>query len=177
MNNNKKNFDIYVFFSTFARNLIEAFIGTILYKKGFTLHEVLLYYLLVNIFSFILAFLCIIISKKYSNKILSIISLISFILLQVFLSNLTLNIKYLYLLSFLFALYRRSYWMSRRYYTLKVINKVDISKKYSIISILNQLAVIIGTYIGAILLDFISIKALTIISIFPYILNYMELNI
>ena len=39
MNKNRKNFNIYVFLSTFARNLIELLIPIILYKFGYSLKE------------------------------------------------------------------------------------------------------------------------------------------
>ena len=43
MDENIKKFDLYVFLSTFARNLIEVFIPMILYKSGYTLKEVIIY--------------------------------------------------------------------------------------------------------------------------------------
>ena len=162
---NAKYFSTYVFLSTFARNLIETFVGTILFKIGFSLHEVIFYYLLVNIFSVILSVPLTLFSKKYSNKLLSVIGVISFIVLQIVLNYVDTNIIYLYITAFLYALYRRGYWISRRYYTLKTIGKVDISKRYSIITILNQLGIMIASYIGALLLEFFSINVITLISI------------
>ena len=58
-----KKFGIYVFLSTFARNLIEVFIPIILYKYGYTIKEVILYYFVVNIVSLILSYPCIYITK------------------------------------------------------------------------------------------------------------------
>ena len=83
MEKNKKLLNRYVFLSTFARNLIELFIGTILFNKGFDLKSVIFYYLFVNIFSFILAFPCIQIAKRHSNRILTLLGIIAFILVQV----------------------------------------------------------------------------------------------
>ena len=122
------------------------------------------YYLLINIFSFIIAFPCIQISKRYSNKILTFIGIISFIAVQVCLNYVHLSHLYLVLLAFLYALYRRSYWMSRRYYTFQVIEKDNISKEYSWVSILNQLALLISSYVGSLLLEYINIHVITIIS-------------
>ena len=86
MDNNQKKFSLYVFLSTFARNLIEVFIPIILYKFGFSLKEVILYFLLVNFFSLILSYPCIYISNKYNNKVLGIIGIISFAILQILLN-------------------------------------------------------------------------------------------
>lgn len=172
----KINFNRYVFLSSFSRSLIEAFIGTILYKAGFSLNEVILYYLLVNIFSFILAFPCNQISIKYSNKLLSVIGVLSFAILQLKLNCINFNIIYIYEVSFLFAFYRRCYWIARRFYTLKIIKKDNISKDYSIISIVNQLGLMISSFIGSILLEFVSIKELTIISIILFLISIVFLN-
>ena len=165
MDDNNKNFNQYVFLSTFARNLIELFVGTILFKIGFPLKSVVFYYFLVNAFSLLLCIPCSIICKKYSNKILSVIGILSFITLQIVLNYVNTNPIYLFITAFLFALYRRGYWISRRYYTLQVMNTKEIGKRYSIIAITNQLGVITSSYIGSLLLQYININVLTIISI------------
>lgn len=165
MEKNRKMFNRYVFLSTFARSLIELFIGTILFKAGFDLKAVIFYYLFVNVFSFIIAFPCIYIAKKHSNKILTIIGILAFILVQVCLNYVQLEVWYLLLLAFLYALYRRAYWMSRRYYTLQVIDKKNTSKEYSFVSILNQLALLLSSYAGSLLLEYVNINIITYLSI------------
>ena len=55
------------------------------------------------------------------------------------------------------------------------ILKRNISKTYSIISIINQIGVIISAYIGSLVLDYISLKLLTIISIIVFILSIIPL--
>lgn len=175
MDNNQKKFSLYVFLSTFARNLIEVFIPIILYKYGYSLKEVILYYLFVNLFSLILSHPCFYLSNKYNNKILSIIGIISFVILQLLLNNLQNNIIYLLFISLAFATYRRGYWISRRYYNLKIIKKDNISKTYSLISIINEIGLIFSSYIGSLFLDFISIDALTIISIVLFLISTIPL--
>ena len=114
---NKKNFNIYIFLSSFSRNLIEVFIGTILLKKGFSLHSVIFYFLLVNLFSVLFAPIATLVAKRYSNKLLSLFGILCFIILQFVLNYIDLNVIYLYIIALLYAFYRRSYWISRRYYT------------------------------------------------------------
>ena len=46
MDSNQKKFNLYVFLSTFSRNLIEVFIPIILYKFGYSLKEVVFYFLI-----------------------------------------------------------------------------------------------------------------------------------
>ena len=175
MDSNQKKFNLYVFLSTFSRNLIEVFIPLILYKFGYSLKEVILYYLLVNVILIIFAYPCIWISKKYSNRILSLIGIFSFIIVQILLNNLVYDMKYIFVLSFFYSIYRLGYWLSRRFYNLKVIHKKDISNTYSLISIINQLGLIISSYVGSLFLDFISIEALTIISIILFLISIIPL--
>ena len=164
MENNKKNFNRYIFFSTFARQLVEVFIGTILFKAGFNLRSVLCYFLLVNVFSTLLAYPLTVLSKRYSNKLLTVMGIVNFILVQVALNYVMLNHIYLIILALLYSLYRRCYWLSRRYYTLQIIQKQNISKNYSWISIINQIAVLVSGYVGSLLLEYVNIHVITGIS-------------
>ena len=175
MDGNQKKFNLYVFLSTFSRNLIEVFIPLILYKFGYSLKEVILYYLLVNVILIIFVYPCIYISKKYSNRVLSLIGIFSFIIVQILLNNLVYDMKYIFALSFFYSIYRLGYWLSRRFYNLKVIHKKDISNTYSLISIVNQLGLIISSYVGSLFLDFISIEVLTLISIALFLISILPL--
>ena len=175
MNSNQKKFGVYVFLSTFSRNLIEVFIPVILYKNGFSIKEVLIYYLMANVVSLIISYPFIYFSKKFNNKILSIIGIISFVALQISLNAITKNILYLFIIALLFAIYRRGYWIARRYYNLKVIKKENISTTYSIISITNQVGVMVSAYFGSILLDIISLKLLTITAIMLFLISIIPL--
>ena len=175
MNSNQKKFGIYVFLSTFSRNLIEVFIPVILYKFGYTIKEVLLYYLIVNVTSLILTYPFVYLSKKFNNKILAIIGIIAFVLVQISLNFLTYSYMYLFIIAVFYAIYRRGYWISRRYYNLKIIKNYNISKTYSIISIINQVGVIISAYFGSLILDYISLKLLTIFAIVLFILSIVPL--
>ena len=80
MDSNQNKFNLYVFLSTFSRNLIEVFIPIILYKFGYSLKEVILYYLIVNLFIVLLVYPSIYIAKKYSNRLLALTGIFSFVL-------------------------------------------------------------------------------------------------
>lgn len=175
MEKNRKKFELFVFLSTFSRSLIEVFIPIILYKFGYTLKEVIFYFMMSHIFSFIIAFPFIWISKKYNNKILTFIGIIAFVILQILLNNITSSIYYLLLIGFLFAVYRRGYWISRRYYNMKVIKKENVASTFSIISIINHLGVLISSYVGSLLLDFMDINTVTCISIVLFLISLIPL--
>ena len=165
MDSNQKKFGMYVFLSTFV----------ILYKNGYDLKNVLIYYLLANLFSLLISYPCVAFSKKYNNKILSVIGIVAFLFLQVLLNYIVYNIWYLLSIAMIYAIYRRGYWISRRFYNLKVLKKDKISTTYSLISIINQIGVIISAYCGSLVLDFIGIKLLTIIAILLFLVSIIPL--
>lgn len=177
MTGNRKKFELYVFLSTFSRNLIEVFIPIILYKFGYELKDVILYFLVSNIFSLILSYPLIEFSKKFNNKYLTLIGIIAFVGVQIMLANIVYSYAFIISIAFLYALYRRGYWISRRYYNLHVIEKEKIASTFSIISIVNHLGVIFASYIGAIMLDYISINMVTIISIIIFMLSIVPLSL
>ena len=172
---NRRKFELYVFLSTFSRNLIEVFIPVILYKFGYELKEVILYFLLSNIFSLILSYPLIEFSKKFNNKILTLIGIVSFVIVQLMLANIVYSIEYITVLAFVYALYRRGYWISRRFYNLQVMEKEKIGTTFSIISIVNHLGVIFASYIGAIMLDFLDVDTVTIVSIIIFVFSVFPL--
>lgn len=162
---NEKLFDVYVFLTTFSRNLIEVFVGTFLFKLGFSLQEVVLYILLAYLFSALIAYPCVAFSKKFSNELLAFVSVFAFIAMQFTLNHMSPQLPFLVLVSFLYALYRKTYWVARRYYTLRLIShQQNVARKYSVISVINQLGVIIAAYAGSVFLEFFSIDVITIIS-------------
>ena len=173
--NNRKKFELYVFLSTFSRNLIEVFIPVILYKFGYELKEVVLYFLLTNAFSLVLSYPLIKLSKKFNNKILTLIGIVSFVIVQIMLAYIVNSIWYIISLAFIYAMYRRGYWISRRYYNLNVMEKEKIGTTFSIISIVNNLGVILASYIGAVMLDYLDVIAVTIISIVIFLFSIIPL--
>ena len=175
MRSNEFKFHLYVFFSTFARNLIEVFIPIILLKTGFSFKEVIFYFFITNFFALLISYPAALVSKRYSNRLIALISMISFFLLQIVLNFISVHIWYLIGIALLFALYKQLYWMSRRFYNFKVLRGHEIAKKYSIISVINQLGVVVSAYIGSLILDYVSVTILTIISIFIFLVSIVIL--
>lgn len=157
-------FNIFSFISTFARSLIEIFIYLYLYKNGFSIKQILLFYFLENFFAIFLSYIFVKIGEKYKYFIIMYIGIISFIVLQIILNNVINSIFYIFLISFLYSIYRRGYWVSRRFYITNIIPKKDSSETFSVVLILAQISSIVAGYLGAIILDNFSILSLTIIS-------------
>ena len=170
-NSNMLNFNVYVFLSTFARNLIEVFVGVVLLKRGFPLHDVILFYLLIYGFSVFLCFVAIQMSKKFSNILVGIIGILAFISLQIILNFSGDGLWYIIVCALIYSIYRRVYWGSRRYFTLQVVDDKNISKQYSFLVIVNQLGIVTAAYIGSLLLQFLDISIVTAVSISLLVLS------
>ena len=164
MKNDRVKFNIFSCISTFARSLIEIFISLYLFKNGFSIKYILLFYLFENLFAIILSYLFVKIGEKYKYSIIMYIGIISFIVLQIVLNNVINSLSYVLLIAFLYSIYRRGYWVSRRFYITNIIPQKDSSESFSIVLIMTQLASILSGYLGAILLDGFSVLTLTIIS-------------
>jgi len=172
----QKRYNIFVFLSTFARQLIELFIPVILYKSWFPLSDVIFYYFWICLFSIILSPIIFRVVKRFGYKTILVSWVIAFVLLQISLANVYFSVWYLLLVSFLFSTYRRCYWITRRFYNLKVIHNDNISISYSFISIFNQIGSVLAAYIWAILLDFVSVEILTVISVFLFLISIYPIS-
>ena len=172
---NQKKFNVYVFISTFARSLIETFIPLLLFKFGYSLKEVVLYFLIYNFIELIISYPLVYIATKKGNKVLAIFGFIGFVLTQIMLNRMYMGLSYLIIIGTLYAIYRAGYWLSRRYFNLKVIHKNNISSTYSVVTIVNQLALVFAGYIGSLFLDFIGTGVLTLIAIILYIISIIPL--
>jgi hypothetical protein len=176
IDNNQRRYNFFVFLSTFARQLIELFIPIILYKAWFVVKDIIFYYFCVSWFSFILAPIVIKLARKVRYNTILLFWIISFIALQLIIGYISISVWYLILVALLFACYRRCYRITRRLYNLKVIHNTNIWISYTFISIINQLACMVATYVGAILLDFVNIEILTCISILLFIVSIYPIS-
>lgn len=164
MSDNSKHFDAYVVISTFGRSLMEAFIPVIMFKSGYDLHDIAFYYMLMNLISFGITYPLAILSKNYNNRILATIAIFAYIGLQFTLPYLDGSLGMIAIIAVLYALYRRCYWQSRRFYSLHIVQKKHIGKAYAILSIINQLSLMAATFVGAVCLDSLDMNTLIIVS-------------
>ncbi len=159
-----KKFNTFNFLSTFARSLIEIFISLYLFKKGFTLNQIVLFYILENAFSIFLSYIYVLIGEKYNYCVPMFIGIISFVIVQILLLDCINSLGYIILVSFMYSMYRRGYWVSRRFYITNIMPKKESSESFSIVMIVSQLGSIIAGYIGSILLDGLNMNILIVIS-------------
>ncbi len=157
-------FNIFLFVSTFAKSLVEIFISLYLFKNGFPIQLIVIFFLLENAFSFFISYFFVRIGERFNYSILMYIGVISFIVLQVVLSNVGHTIPYVVLISFLYAVYRRGYWVARRFYITEIMPQRESSVPYSITMIVSEIASILAGFLGGLLLDDLNTIVLMIIS-------------
>mgnify|MGYP004620403597 FL=1 len=161
---NQIKFNIFSFLSTFARSLIEIFISLYLFKNGYLLHQIILFYFLVNIFAIPLSYWFVKLGEKTKYTYVMIIGLIAFILVQLLLRNITLHYVYLITIALLYSIYRRGYWVARRFYITTIMPTKKSSSLFSIVIVISQLSSIAASYVGSFVLSNVNFFTLTIIS-------------
>lgn len=162
--NDQLKFNIFSFLSTFARSLIEIFISLYLFKMGYTLQNIVLFYFFANLFAIPLAYFFVKLGEKTKYSYVMIIGFIAFLVVQVLLRNMINSISYIILIALVYSIYRRGYWVSRRFYITKIMPKQNSSGLFSIILVISQIASIASGYVGSFILNNASIVTLTIIS-------------
>lgn len=162
--NEQIRFNIFSFISTFARSLIEIFISLYLFKNGYSIQCIILFYFFTNLFAIPLSYFFVKIGEKTKYIYIMIIGLIAFVIVQLLLRNIIQSSYYLLLISFIYSIYRRGYWVARRLYITKIMPTQKTSELFSIVLVMSQLASIAAGYVGSIILSNVNILALTIIS-------------
>lgn len=162
--NNRVRFNFFLFISTFARALIEVFISLFLFKNGFSIDSILLFYLLENLVALFISYFFVKIGERFDYSIVMQIGVASFVVLQFALNNMAYDSLFIVIVAFLYSLYRRGYWVARRYYVTEVIPKRDSSGPFSIMMVISEMASILAGFLGASLLDGFNVAILTAIS-------------
>ena len=162
--NEQIKFNIFSFVSTFARSLIEIFISLYLFKNGYSLHHIILFYFFINLFAIPLSYFLVKLGEKTKYIYVMIIGLIAFVIVQLLLRNIIKSNYYLVLIAFAYSIYRRGYWVARRFYITKIMPTKKTSGLFSIVLVMSQLASIAAGYVGSFILSNVDIVTLTIIS-------------
>lgn len=163
-NKNRIYFNLFAILSTFARTLVEIFVSLYLFKNKFTINQIVLFYFIANSVAILLTYIYTWIGNKYKYTTVMIMGLISFSVMQMLLKNIVLSNLYIIKIAIIYSLYRRGYWISRRFYITNVIPKKNSTEKFSFVIITGQIASIVAGYIGALVLDFYGVQVLNIIS-------------
>lgn len=157
---NLKNYNIYIFISTFTRNIIDIYSVVYLYQKFNDIKTIIGIYIIIYFLGSIISTISITLSNKIGSKYIlilsSIITSISFYLIH--------NTDNKILISLFLALSIFTYHPLKHYYGIKLLKD---KQKIGNTIILTYIASIISSYFAIKKTNYIYLTLITIISIIP----------
>lgn len=172
---NLKKFNIFVIITSFAKLLVELFIPLILYDKGFSIKDIILFHVLKYLFCTLSIPIIYKLGNLFSYSKLMIASSLFFSATYLYLNFITKSITSLIILSLVFAVYLMLYWMGRHTYALSIIENKKITDNVSLYSIFGVIGGLPATYIGAKILKTFGYLTLTIIVLILMIISIIPL--
>ena len=174
---NIKRYNIFILLSTLARNIVEIFSSVLLYKMGYSLKEILLFYSIVYLIGAIISTIVIYLTKIVKPKYILILSSIIFSGSFYYMSIMSKTFINLIIFSIIYGMGAYTYHTIRHYYAIKSMNNHE-RKEIGSILIYTHIAMVIssilGTYVEAKLsrlilaIIVIVISILAIVPIFKY---------
>ena len=159
---NLKSYNLYMFISTLTRNIIDIYSVILLYKKGFTIHNIIGIYALTYFFGSFISTISIKIGNKIGYKYIlifsSIITSISFYVVN--------KLQNPYIISILLSLSIFTYHPIKHYYGITLLKE---KKEIGNIIILTYIASIISSYFAIKEINIIYLIIISMISIIPSI--------
>jgi len=157
---NIKIYNVYIFVSTFTRNIIDIYSVIYLYKQGITIKNILAIYAIIYLLGSIISKSSIIIGNKIGYKYIlilsSIITGLSFYIIR--------NTHNLYLIALFLSLSIFTYHPIRHLYGIRLLKK---DKEIGITLILTYIASLLSSYLAIKELKIIYLIIISIIGIIP----------
>ena len=159
--NNIKRYNIFILISNIARNVVEIFSSVLLYKYGYSLKDILLFYIILYLTGAITSIITIYLTKIIKPKYILIISSIIFSISFYYMSVMNKTFSNLIIFSIIYGIGSYTYHSLRHYFAIK---SIDDNKKNNIGSILiyGNIGIIIGTLILSYVQSKMSTLALSI---------------
>ena len=104
-----KKYNLFIFISSFARNLGEIFSGVLLYKMGYSIREIMLFFGVVYFFSIFINVIVIKLDRVISSRIILVFSSLMFSISYYFFSKMGGSLGNLFVFAFLYSLASFSY--------------------------------------------------------------------
>lgn len=171
---NIKKYNIFIMLSTIARNIVEVFSSVLLYKMGYTLKEILLFFTILYFIGGIISVIVIYFTKYINAKYILILSSIIFSISFYYMSIMDKTIHNLIIFSIIYGVGCYSYHSLRHYFAIKSIDK-DKKKNIGSILIFSNIGLIIAPLLVGYITKKLSLIVLAIIVIILSILAIIPL--
>ena len=171
---NIKKYNIFILLSTIARNIVEVFSSVLLYKMGYSLKEILLFFSILYFIGAITSTLVIYLTRVINAKYILIFSSFVFSGSFYFMSIMEKSMSNLIIFSIIYGIGSYSYHSLRHYFAIKSMDK-DKKKDIGSILIFSNMGLIIAPILVSYVTKKLSIVILAIIVIVLSILAIIPL--
>ena len=154
---NIKRYNVFILLSTMARNVVEIFSSVLLYKEGYSVKEILLFFTILYLVGALTSTITIYLTKIIKPKCLLIISSIIFSGSFYYMSVMDKTFLNLIIFSIIYSIGCYTYHSLRHYFAIK---SIDNNKRNEIGNILIYTNV--GVIIASIVLSYIESKLSTL---------------
>lgn len=171
---NIKKYNIFIMLSTIARNMVEIFSSVLLYKMGYSLKEILLFFTILYFVGGIISVIVIYLTKYINAKYILILSSIIFSGSFYFMSTMDKTISNLIIFSIIYGVGCYSYHSLRHYFAIKAMDK-EKKKEIGSILIFSNIGLIVAPIIVSYVTKKLSLIVLAIIVIILSVLAIIPL--
>ncbi len=172
-------FEMSIWLHALALSLVSIFIPILLYKSGFSVNEIVLYYFLFNLIDVPLNFAVSAITRKVGARIVVIIgtfAAIFFVASLLNVNNLGTHLSSLIIIAIFAALYDTMYWVAHLYLFMQSDTEVDrAGKNTGVFYAVHQTAITVGPMVGAAILLFFNEQTLLLAVIVLFLTSILPL--
>lgn len=172
--NNIKRYNIFILLSTLARNIVEVFSSVFLYKMGYSLREILLFFAVVYFTGCITSIIVIYLTKIINSKYILILSSIFFSGSFYYMSVMNKTFTNLIIFSIIYGIGCYTYHTLRHFYAIKSINNHN-KKEIGSILIFTNIAIILSSITAPYIEKKLSLVTLAIIVVIISIVAILPL--
>lgn len=166
-----KKYNLFIFFTMFAKFSVELFMPVILYKLNFSITDILFFLLLSYIINILGAIPTVKLGSKFGYKYLILASTFLFVGLYFFVSFMHKSIFGFLTVCLLSSLTNTLYYLSRHVYAGIVLEKKQVARGVGSILISTILASIMASILSSLMLDQISFVVLAIVVTIIYLIG------
>ena len=161
---NIKKYNLFIMISTIARNIVEVFSSVLLYKMGYSLKEILLFFTILYFVGGIISVIVIYLTKYINAKYILILSSMIFSISFYFMSTMDKTISNLIIFGIIYGIGCYSYHSLRHYFAIKTMDK-ERKKEIGSILIFSNIGLIVAPIIVSYVTKKLSLIVLAIIVI------------
>ena len=172
---NYKKYNIFIFLSTVARNIFEIFSSVFLYKMGYNLKEIMLFYFILYFTAILVNYISLKLLYYINGRWILIFSSLLFSYSFYYLINMDNNITNLIIFSIINSIASYTYHSLRHYFAIEILPKDNKQTSTLNILIFTYIALIFAPYIGAFVTEKYEITVTVILSLVFSILGIIPI--